>query len=93
MAETFRMLKELAAARDGQPDPVRSAYDLFASDGVLGKPRESARGKLGLPPLPEGGGEALARMLAAGQTPPGAAGCGDDELCVAAPAAASEEDR
>ena len=93
LAETLRVLKEHAAARDGQPDPVRSAYDMFASDGVLGKPRESARGKLGLPPLPEGGGEALARMLAAGQTPPGAAGCGDDGLCVAAPAAASEEDR
>ena len=69
LAETLRVLKEHAAARDGQPDPVRAAYDLFASDGVLGKPRESARGKLGLPPLPAGGGEALARMLAGGATP------------------------
>ena len=91
LAETLRVVKEHASAGGGQPDSVRQAYELFASDGVLGKPRESARGKLGLPPLPVGGGEALARMLASGLTPPDGAGCGDDDLCVAAPAANPEE--
>ena len=66
LAETLRIVKEHATAEGGQPEPVRQAYELFAGEGVLGKPRESARSKLGLPPLPESGGEALARMLHAG---------------------------
>jgi heterodisulfide reductase subunit B len=69
LAETLRVLKEHAAAQGGLPDPVRQAYELFAQDGILGKPRESARGKLGLPALPASGGEALVRMLAADPGP------------------------
>lgn len=65
LAETLRVLKEHAAARGGQPDPVRQAYETFAREGVLGKPRQSARTKLGLPPLPRScGAEALAGLLA-----------------------------
>jgi heterodisulfide reductase subunit B len=92
MAEALRVLKEQAAARDGRPDPVRAAYELFANDGVLGRPRESARGKLGLPPLPASGGEALARMLASEAAPPGGAGGSDDDLGVAAPAPPAASD-
>ena len=64
MAETFRKLKELAAAEGKGPDSVEAAYGEFRNSGMLGKPRESARKKLGLEPLPESGGESLARVLA-----------------------------
>ena len=80
LAENLRVLKEQAGAQGGRPEPVQKAYDLFTSDGLLGKPRDSARAKLGLPPLPQSGGDALARLLA--RTHGGAAGEG-----AAAPAA------
>jgi heterodisulfide reductase subunit B len=65
LAETLRVIKEQLTAGGGRPEQVRAAYELFEADGVLGKPRESARSKLGLPPLAgAGGGEALARILA-----------------------------
>jgi heterodisulfide reductase subunit B len=63
LAETLRQLKE--RGRHARPAALRQAFELFTQDGVLGKPRESARSKLGLPALPDGGGESLARMLAA----------------------------
>jgi heterodisulfide reductase subunit B len=95
LAETLRVLKERDAGRGGRPEPVQVAYDLFTSDGLLGKPRECARGKLGLPSLPPSGGEALARLLARAhgelpaQPPPPAAPGGSAEVCAAVP----EEDR
>ena len=63
MADTFRKLKELAMAEGSGPDSVAAAYDEFLKSGVLGKPRESARKKLGLEPLPPTGGDAVGRLL------------------------------
>jgi heterodisulfide reductase subunit C len=63
MADTFRQLKELAMAAGTGPESVSAAYAEFIKTGALGKPRESARKKLGLEPLPEGGGDAVARLL------------------------------
>jgi len=63
MAETFRQLKELAMEAGSGPESVSAAYAEFLKTGALGKPRESARKKLGLEPLPEGGGDAVARLL------------------------------
>lgn len=63
MAENFRKLKELAMATGHGPDSVASAYDMFLKTGTLGKPKESARKKLGLDPLPATGGAALAKLL------------------------------
>jgi len=64
MAETFRKLKELAMEAGSGPESVSAAYGEFLKSGVLGKPRESARKKLGLEPLPATGGDAVARLLA-----------------------------
>lgn len=75
MAETFRKLKEVALAGEGGPDSVRQAYATFLKTGTLGAPRESARAKLGMGPLPASGGDVIARLMAeesAGDT--GAAG-------------------
>ncbi|GAB4275764.1 MAG: hypothetical protein Kow0056_05710 [Coriobacteriia bacterium] len=66
MAQTFRTLKELAARSDRGPDSVAGAYSEFLGKGVLGKPRESARRKLGLEPLPENGADSLAAVLEEG---------------------------
>ncbi|MBN1193108.1 MAG: 4Fe-4S dicluster domain-containing protein [Coriobacteriia bacterium] len=65
MAGVFRQLKELAMERGAGPESVAVAYGEFLKTGALGKPRESARKKLGLGPLPEGGGDAVARLLTA----------------------------
>ncbi|KAF0206850.1 MAG: heterodisulfide reductase B/C [Actinobacteria bacterium] len=64
MADAFRKLKELAMEAGTGPEQVSAAYDTFRKTGMLGAPRESARKKLGLAPLPATGGEALARLLA-----------------------------
>jgi hypothetical protein len=37
---------------------------MFLDTGSLGKPKEGARKKLGLSPLPESGGDAMARIMA-----------------------------
>jgi len=66
MAENFRKLKEIAMAAGSGPDSVSAAYDTFLKTGTLGKPKESARKKLGLDPLPATGGEALAKLLTGG---------------------------
>jgi heterodisulfide reductase subunit B len=63
MAETFRKLKELAMESGAAPDGVLQAYRMFLEHGTLGAPKESARRKLGLDPLPAGGGDAVARLL------------------------------
>lgn len=63
MAETFRRLKELAIAAGTGPDSVRQSYELFLDTGALGKPKEGARKKLGLEPLPDNGGDAMRRLL------------------------------
>ncbi|HEX9092657.1 MAG TPA: heterodisulfide reductase-related iron-sulfur binding cluster [Coriobacteriia bacterium] len=63
MAETFRKLKELAMAAGTGPESVSQAYQTFLKTGTLGTPKEGARKKLGLEPLPASGGEALARVL------------------------------
>jgi heterodisulfide reductase subunit B len=63
MAETFRKLKELAMEAGHGPDSVAAAYDTFLKTGTLSKPKESARKKLGLDPLPASGGDILGRLL------------------------------
>jgi heterodisulfide reductase subunit B len=63
MAETFRKLKELATASGQGPESVTAAYALFRKTGTLGSPKESARKKLGLAPLPATGGDELSRIL------------------------------
>ena len=63
MADTFRKLKELAMEAGTGPESVSAAYKQFLETGALGKPKESARKKLGLKPLPATGGDAVARLL------------------------------
>jgi heterodisulfide reductase subunit B len=63
MAETFRKLKELATARGSGVDQVSEAYAVFLKTGSLGEPRESARKKLGMDPLPARGADAVNEML------------------------------
>lgn len=63
MAETFRKLKELAIKRGQSPEAIPASYQMFMDTGMLGKPKEGARKKLGLSPLPEGGGDAVKRMM------------------------------
>ena len=63
MAGTFRQLKELAMAAGTGPESVAAAYEAFLETGVLGKPRESARKKLGLAPLPATGGDAVSHLI------------------------------
>ncbi len=63
MADTFRALKELAVASGQGPEAVASAYATFRRTGTLGAPKEGARKKLGLEPLPATGGDDLARVL------------------------------
>jgi heterodisulfide reductase subunit B len=63
MAGTFRKLKELAMASGQGPDAVSAAYATFRKTGTLGSPKESARKKLGLAPLPPTGGDELSRIL------------------------------
>ncbi len=65
MADTFRKLKEIAMDAGSGPESVSAAYKQFLETGALGKPKESARKKLGLEPLPASGGDAVARLLTA----------------------------
>ena len=64
MAEIFRKLKEIAIERGAGPDSVRQSYEMFLDTGTLGKPKQGARKKLGLSPLPQDGGDAMARIMA-----------------------------
>jgi heterodisulfide reductase subunit B len=63
MAETFRKLKELSIVRGKAPEGVPASYEMFMETGMLGKPKEGARKKLGLDPLPTGGGDAVKRLM------------------------------
>jgi heterodisulfide reductase subunit C len=67
MAETFRKLKELAIAAGAGPETVTQSYEMFLNAGILGKPKEGARKKLGLEPLPATGGDAIKRLLDRGE--------------------------
>lgn len=71
MAETFRKLKELAIERGVGPESVPQSYKMFMETGMLGKPKESARKKLGLSPLPESGGDAMTRIMSTDTSPSG----------------------
>ncbi len=63
MAETFRKLKELSVQQGTGVPQVADAYATFLKTGSLGEPRESARKKLGLEPLPERGTDAVNALL------------------------------
>lgn len=63
MAETFRKLKELSLEKGTGPESVPASYKMFMETGMLGKPKEGARKKLGLSPLPAGGGDAVKRLM------------------------------
>ena len=97
MAETFRTLKELAIAQGAGPTSVTDSYAIFLETGTLGKPKEGARKKLGLEPLPLGGGDAVARLLADRDTHPvaakvaGAATTASPSIARSAPADAAAE--
>ncbi len=64
MAHTFSRIKSLAMGVGSGPAQVSSAFETFKATGALGTPRESARKKLGLGPLPRSGGDDLAALLA-----------------------------
>jgi len=63
MAETFRKIKELSLQKGTSPEQVPASYQTFMETGLLGKPRESARKKLGLGPLAEPGGDVIQRLM------------------------------
>ena len=87
MADTFRRLKEISIERGVGPESVPASYKMFMETGMLGKPKESARKKLGLGPLPESGGDAMARLMSAAGSD--AADAGDATLDDATPADAA----
>jgi len=64
MAETFRKLKEISLREGTGPEAVAQSYQVFLETGMLGAPKQGARKKLGLEPLPAGGGDAIARLMA-----------------------------
>ncbi|MDR1775545.1 MAG: 4Fe-4S dicluster domain-containing protein [Actinomycetes bacterium] len=68
MTGVMRSLKELGIARGQAPAAVISGYEAVLHDGVLGKPRMSARKKLGLGEVPTGGGNVIEELMAAGRT-------------------------
>jgi CoB--CoM heterodisulfide reductase subunit B len=71
MAETFRKLKEIALREGVGPESVSSSYNLFLETGSLGTPKQGARKKLGLEPLPANGGDVMARLMANDDDPKG----------------------
>jgi heterodisulfide reductase subunit C len=64
MAEVFEQLKRMAAETGQVPAAVRTGYQVFLAEGVLGSGRASTREKLGLPELPKNGIDELRRVLA-----------------------------
>jgi heterodisulfide reductase subunit C len=64
MAQVFERLRHLAGERGQVPTAVRSSYQAFLSDGVLGTGRASMRDRLGLPSLPGNGIDELKAILA-----------------------------
>jgi hypothetical protein len=71
MAETFRKLKEISLREGRGPESVSSSYDLFLETGQLGAPKQGARKKLGLEPLPASGGDVMGRIMATANEPKG----------------------
>lgn len=63
MAEMFQRLKSLAQEEGKVPVAVRSSYQTFAETGMLGTPRQTAREKLDLCPLPANGFDELRMIL------------------------------
>lgn len=63
MAEVFQRLKLLAQEEGKVPVAVLSNYRTFVETGMLGTPRQSAREKLGLSPLPVDGSAELRTLL------------------------------
>jgi len=63
MAEVFRKLKEISVEQGTGKPQVAEAYATFLKTGSLGEPRESARKKLGLEPLPTRGKDAVNALL------------------------------
>jgi heterodisulfide reductase subunit B len=66
MTETFRKLKELSIERGTAPESVPASYKMFMDTGMLGKPKEGARKKLGLGPLQPSGEDAMRRLMGCG---------------------------
>ena len=64
MAETFRSLKEIALREGPGPSPSPSPTRCSSTPGTLGEPKQGARKKLGLEPLPASGGDVVPRMMA-----------------------------
>jgi heterodisulfide reductase subunit C len=64
MAEVFESLKRLARERGAIPTAVRTNYEAFLSNGVLGAGRPAVRDKLGLPETPANGLDDLKKLLA-----------------------------
>jgi heterodisulfide reductase subunit C len=63
MAEVFQRVKMMARQEGKVPVAVLSNYQTFRETGMLGTPRQSAREKLGLSPLPEDGSADLKSLL------------------------------
>jgi len=63
MAAVFERLKHMAHEKGSVPAAVRSGYEAFLEHGTLGTGRPATRAKLGLPPLPETGRDALHSLL------------------------------
>ncbi|HUW66157.1 MAG TPA: heterodisulfide reductase-related iron-sulfur binding cluster, partial [Spirochaetia bacterium] len=63
MEKVFEALKHLALERGTAPAPIKGGVDLFAKSGRLAEPDVRSRKKLGLPPLPDGGGAELRKLL------------------------------
>ncbi|MBN1289701.1 MAG: 4Fe-4S dicluster domain-containing protein, partial [Actinobacteria bacterium] len=63
MMKVFKEAKRLAMDKGVLPPETRQGIDMFQKTGMLGKPRERARSKLGLDKFESTGGEELARLL------------------------------
>jgi heterodisulfide reductase subunit B/heterodisulfide reductase subunit C len=68
MAEVFERLKRMAAESGHVPPAVRSSYEAFRTEGVLGSGRASSRRKLGLPEPAKAGLDELKKILAKAET-------------------------
>ncbi|MBN2168752.1 MAG: 4Fe-4S dicluster domain-containing protein, partial [Actinobacteria bacterium] len=63
MIKVFKEAKRLAMEKGVLPPETKQGIDMFQKTGMLGKPRERARSKLGLGKFESTGGEELARLL------------------------------
>jgi hypothetical protein len=65
MDEVFHALKRAASAQGNMPAAVEKGMEMFESSGVLIKPIESARRRLGLQPVSDAGAKDLRTLLSA----------------------------